>query len=363
MLMQNYYKILGVDSKATKEEIMEAYYNKLKQYHPDIAIGKIISNEEKATLTQKFKIASKAYETLSSQEKREEYDKLYERYLEEVRQEEEAFQRAQEEKKRQNSWTQAYKEVRQDEQSYDFISRHTAFNQLFRHEFEGKVDSFPKEVAFRMGQGTVHVFGEALYQIRKLGYITKDNFPRFVLRNRGLIGGILVAGTLITAANIKDKEPTELGSIPEATPIVEEQVETVSREENKTYTLMRNYRIPKGDTLSEISENARTPIEEIQDINHIHGTTIYAGDHIRIPYTIPEEDLMYYTYTIKVGNQSLEDITRMYETDIDTLMTLNEGSITWMNGNYILFSEDLRVPHFITMQEYNNITENNIVKR
>lgn len=61
--MDNYYDILGVKKDSTIDEIKKAYRNLAKQYHPDKG-----GNEER------FKKINEAYETLSDQEKRNQYD-------------------------------------------------------------------------------------------------------------------------------------------------------------------------------------------------------------------------------------------------------------------------------------------------
>ena len=64
--MKNYYQILGVGPEAEYAEIKKNYRKLSKKYHPDI------SDEENAE--QKFKEITKAYEILSSEESRAEYD-------------------------------------------------------------------------------------------------------------------------------------------------------------------------------------------------------------------------------------------------------------------------------------------------
>jgi len=61
--MSNYYEILGVDKTASPDEIKKAYRKKALEYHPDRGGDEV-----------KFKEAAEAYETLSDNQKRNEYD-------------------------------------------------------------------------------------------------------------------------------------------------------------------------------------------------------------------------------------------------------------------------------------------------
>ncbi|UOQ46337.1 molecular chaperone DnaJ [Halobacillus salinarum] len=68
MSKRDYYEVLGVSKDASKEEIKKAYRKLARQYHPDV------SKEENAA--DKFKEAKEAYETLSDQQKRAQYDQF-----------------------------------------------------------------------------------------------------------------------------------------------------------------------------------------------------------------------------------------------------------------------------------------------
>lgn len=65
---KDYYKTLGVDRKATQDELKRAYRKLARKYHPDV------SKEVDAEL--KFKELGEAYEVLKDPEKRVAYDQL-----------------------------------------------------------------------------------------------------------------------------------------------------------------------------------------------------------------------------------------------------------------------------------------------
>jgi DnaJ-class molecular chaperone len=66
---KDYYKILGVDKKATEKEIRSAYRKLARKYHPDVNPGDNAAEE-------KFKEINEANEVLSDPEKRKKYDEL-----------------------------------------------------------------------------------------------------------------------------------------------------------------------------------------------------------------------------------------------------------------------------------------------
>jgi molecular chaperone DnaJ len=61
--MSNYYDILGIDKNASQDDIKKAYRKKALDHHPDRGGDEV-----------KFKEAAEAYETLSDDQKRREYD-------------------------------------------------------------------------------------------------------------------------------------------------------------------------------------------------------------------------------------------------------------------------------------------------
>src|SRR5271163_330715 len=63
----DYYKTLGVDKKATAEEIKKAYRKLARQYHPD-------RNPGDKQAEARFKEISQAHDILGDPEKRKQYD-------------------------------------------------------------------------------------------------------------------------------------------------------------------------------------------------------------------------------------------------------------------------------------------------
>lgn len=66
-MAKNYYEILGVDKKASQNEIRSAYRKLVKQYHPDL-------HPDDKDAAAKFKEINEANETLSDEQKRAAYD-------------------------------------------------------------------------------------------------------------------------------------------------------------------------------------------------------------------------------------------------------------------------------------------------
>jgi molecular chaperone DnaJ len=65
----DYYAELGVSKTASKEEISKAFKKLARQYHPDVNPGNSEAEE-------KFKKISEAYQVLSDEKKRKEYDRF-----------------------------------------------------------------------------------------------------------------------------------------------------------------------------------------------------------------------------------------------------------------------------------------------
>lgn len=69
MSKRDYYEVLGVDRNAGADEIKKAYRKMAVKYHPD-------KNPGDKSAEEKFKEAAEAYEVLSNQDKRAQYDRF-----------------------------------------------------------------------------------------------------------------------------------------------------------------------------------------------------------------------------------------------------------------------------------------------
>lgn len=69
MSKRDYYEILGVGKSAAKDELKKAYRKIAVKYHPD-------KNPDNPEAEEKFKEAAEAYEILSDDQKRQQYDRF-----------------------------------------------------------------------------------------------------------------------------------------------------------------------------------------------------------------------------------------------------------------------------------------------
>lgn len=68
MSKRDYYEVLGVEKDASKQDIRKAYRALARKYHPDVS--------KEADAETKFKEVKEAYEVLSNEQKRAEYDQF-----------------------------------------------------------------------------------------------------------------------------------------------------------------------------------------------------------------------------------------------------------------------------------------------
>ena len=68
--LPNFYNLLGIDPKADRQSVKQAYLAKIKEWHPDVNPGRTEEAEEKT------KTLNQAYHILRDPEKRKNYDRM-----------------------------------------------------------------------------------------------------------------------------------------------------------------------------------------------------------------------------------------------------------------------------------------------
>src|SRR5690554_4947145 len=96
----DYYKVLGVDRKATAEDIKKAYRKLARKLHPDL-------NPNDKEAQKKFQELNEANEVLSDPEKRAKYDKYGENW-----------KQGEEYEKAQKQWSGQQHQQRGDQEGY-----------------------------------------------------------------------------------------------------------------------------------------------------------------------------------------------------------------------------------------------------
>ncbi|AMR33816.1 molecular chaperone DnaJ [Mucilaginibacter sp. PAMC 26640] len=122
MAFIDYYKILGVDKKASEKEIKSAYRKLARKHHPDL-------NPNDAESNKIFQQLNEANEVLSDPEKRKKYDKYGENW-----QHGEAYEQAQQQQRQQNTYSGG---GQQDFGGYDFGGGGGDFSEFFGSMFGG----------------------------------------------------------------------------------------------------------------------------------------------------------------------------------------------------------------------------------
>ena len=73
---KDYYKILGVNNKASAEEIKQKFVALSKELHPDLPKVKKKSEQERKEISAKYSEITEAYDILRNPEKRRQYDQM-----------------------------------------------------------------------------------------------------------------------------------------------------------------------------------------------------------------------------------------------------------------------------------------------
>lgn len=390
----DFYELLGVSYKSSIAEIEQAFFERITAYHPDLPANKNARENVKELNADLYNCLKLAYITLTNENNKEKYDEAYKNaYLNKVAAKETKVSKRHQENKKHQTKQKAtnkekktsskkysdvktrsfietvktgWKEVREDEKTEPFKERHKNVSDHLAHSKLANANS----IVYNIGAGAIHVCCETWYQLYKLRYITEDNIPKFIIRNRVTIGSLLLAGTLILTPKLTSSPDIN----PDPTPALPEVTDTINPDgdnkespvEEETITLNRIHVVKYGETVSEYSKESNSTIEYIAKVNDLEvnyddSVNIQAGQKITIPYVIDKEDLSYYTSSKNLPDgMSLATFASMNNTDIDTLLRLNPEAIEVNNKDpenttYYVLSDSLTVPDFISKSEYKSL--------
>ena len=274
---------------------------------------------------------------------------------------------------------QAAREVREDEKRRKTSARraHANVNNFVNRKFS-KNRNVAEEILCAISKGTLHICVSTLRELSKLGYIAKDSFPKFVIRNRRM-AAMGAAAVILFSSFGATNDPEVI--IPETPSITisdstltndqEDQfvvgdnqttdpLEGVFQEEEQVteYVAKRYHKVVAGDTLSGLAEQAGCSIETIQRENYITGSLIKIGETLVIPYEFTSEDYKYATTEVHVPTgKTLREIAQEYNTDVATIIRLNEDNVIQSQGNYYVITDTVRVPNFATPSQIKEARE------
>ena len=175
--MNNYYEILEVSKNASKEVIEKAYRVLAKKYHPDLQ-----KEENKAKAEQKMKLINEAYEILSDETRKKQYD---------IKLEEELKLQMQEELNRINS-----QRVRNQQNSnYEKIQKNSNYNSYQNQDPLTKEEIRNIRREDEKAQRKYQEQSERIYRnyLRSLGYHVKEKWSlRKTIKLLEVIGVIII---------------------------------------------------------------------------------------------------------------------------------------------------------------------------
>lgn len=353
-IFKDYYRILGVSRDSSIEEIKKAYRRLVKKLHPDNHQSLKISEREIKLFDKRLKEVKEAYEVLKDATKRKAYDTEYIKFHADLDRQR-AYYMGNRAKKNAATYVtkdntepkndlhkRTTKEAKSDNES--FYTRHKKVNAKYNKTFKSNKKSLQQELVFHIGKGTVHIGHEILYRINTIKNYAE---PKFILNKKVIVattvGAVLIATNFL---NIKDKV-AESDTVKSSITYAQDEYQSLF------VTLNRNYTVRAGDTLTGISENSGTSINTLKRLNGIKqdSSIIQLHQQLKVPYRIATDDLEYYTTTTTTSGKTLSEIASEYETDIETLVKLNEGAISLVGDTYLAYTDEIIVPKYILKEE------------
>lgn len=257
-------------------------------------------------------------------------------------------------------YKEAYHQIRKEEKSFTLKERLSlAKSYLEQTNLYNKINSNILRKGYKVSG---LIITELMFQLGKLKKQVDDTIPKYIVRNRKTLAGLMIAGVLFNPLGV-NAETDEL-----IYPTEENQTEIKKPVDVNliidSYRLDRTYTITAEDTLENLAKEANTTVEKIIKINKLRNNILTVGDTIKIPYYIEKEDLKYYTETVNSTNyEKLEDIAEEYQTDLRTIYSLNTECFTEVGGKLAQISENLLVPTFPTKEEVKALKQQSVYQK
>lgn len=201
--MNNYYEILEVSKNASKEVIEKAYKVLVKKYHPDLQ-----KEENKAKAEQKMKLINEAYEVLSDDIRKKEYDIRLEELLK-IQMQEELNKINQEKLRNQqnsnyNNYTYSKEEQRNNTNNYYYEKEkqnNNANNNYYEKEEPLTKEEIKKQIKEeKKARRLYQEERERTYRnyMRSLGYRVKERWTfRKTIKLLEILGIIIIIFTVL----------------------------------------------------------------------------------------------------------------------------------------------------------------------
>lgn len=325
----DYYKLLDISKTASKEEIKKAYRTFAKEYHPD-NLDENLDPEERRQKENKFKRINRVYAILMNDEKRQKYDQKYQKYYSE--------------EDSQNSSKTVMVNLKETQQEQKNTQEEIVLDNLYSRVMhvnnEKEIDSNLQEPKKEDYSSQENIDNTERLFIFKEGIPTLLSNIKLKRNPRKVIKGALVVGTVffLGLATIK------------ISAMIDDLIENLTKQEQEEYipttTIIRNYQVQLGDTLSQLAEDANCTQQEIKWKNNKKDNSLYYKETIQIPYHIPTDQLYKYTTTNLYQGENIEEYAAQYETTVDSLAKLNTDTMINVDGEYIITSDTLTTPTF-----------------
>lgn len=376
----DYYRLLGIRKNATENEIRKAYRAASKKYHPDMNVNN--SEEVKTASTLRFLLIQEAKEILLNESARREYNIRYDEnkrklgytsvFTEDTApiEEMEDFSRVWPRAKQPTPNQTQTKAPNKQEQKSSPAKEQYSFRE-FDEEKLRAISARRRERRSTNGKKSqpkcankLSVSDYFLKELQKLAIRPHDNLRKYVLRNKkvllfiastGIATSLFVGSTRnrtngeqVVSETTSYTTQTEYTEIPEAT---EEAIEVTLPTFENDILLLRVHTVEANDSLSKFSAESNTLMEEIKNYNGISSNNVVLGTKILIPYIIAPEDLPYYTKVETYQGEDLDQYAESFETEAETICKLNPEAAKWDGTQYVVTTDSLIVPDFITKDE------------